>query len=184
MNSAMPMNCSDAKHLIHLDVGDDLRSEEEQQLAVHMSQCGDCRSYHGSMSSAMSALLALRDNPLAEVPSVNTKSVWPALSREINRRKTSPRVARKFNLQVVALSVCSLSLAVVTMVQSLSSMRDYDEPVGFMPAQSVLNYPQSVQYPTLPFAVPQQYSHRNAGAQSERMPLLPHETPVSAPQSF
>jgi len=184
MNSAMPLNCSDAKHLIHLDVGDDLRSEEEQKLAVHMGQCGDCRSYHASMSNAMSALLTLRDNPLAEAPSVNTKSVWPALSREINRRNTSPRIARKFNVQVVALSVCSLSLAVVTMVQSLSSMRDYDEPVGFMPAQSVSNYPQSVQHQTLPFTVPQQYGHGNPAAQSERTPLLPHETPVSAPQSF
>ena len=45
MNSAMPLNCSDAKHLIHLDVGDDLRSDEEQQLAIHMGQCVDCRSY-------------------------------------------------------------------------------------------------------------------------------------------
>ncbi len=184
MNSAMPLNCSDAKHLIHLDVGDDLRSEEEQQLAVHMGQCGDCRSYHGSMSHAMSALLVLRDNPLTEVSSVHNKSVWPSLSREISRRDTSPRVARKFNLQVVALSVCSLSLAVVTMVQSLSSMRDDQSPSGFMPAQSVSNYPPSVQYQTLPFAAPQQYGRGNAGAQFERTPLLPHETPVSAPQSF
>lgn len=184
MNSTMPLNCSDAKHLIHLDVGDDLRSEEEQQLAVHMGQCGDCRIYHASMSNAMSALLTLRDNPLVEAPSGNGKSVWPGLSREINRRNTSPRIARKFNAQVVALSVCSLSLAVVTMVQSLSSMRNYDEPVGFMPAQSVSNYPHSVPNPTLPFAMPQQYGHGNAGAQSIRTPLLPHETPVSAPQSF
>lgn len=184
MNSAMPLNCSDAQHLIHLDVGDDLRSEEEQQLAVHIGQCGDCRSYHASMSNAMSALLTLRDNPLAGVSSVNSKSVWPGLSREINRRNTSPRVARKFNVQVVALSVCALSLAVVTMVQSLSAMRDYDEPVGFMPAQAVSNYPQSTQYATLPFGLPQQYGHGNAGAQSVRTPLLPHEAPVSAPQSF
>lgn len=184
MNSAMPLNCSDAKHLIHLDVGDDLRSEEEQQLAVHMGQCGDCRSYHASMSHAMSALLTLRDNPLTDVPGASSKSVWPSLSREINRRSTAPRVARKFNLQVVALSVCSLSLAVVTMVQSLSSMRDYHEPVGLLPAQSVSNYPQSVQFQTLPFAATEQYGRRNAGSQSERTPLLPHETPVSAPQSF
>ena len=185
MNSSMRLNCSDAKHLIHLDVGDDLRCEEEQQLAVHMGQCGECRSYHASMSHAMSALLMLRDDPLSETSGVGSKSVWPSLSREINRRNTSPRVARKFNLQVVALSVCSLSLAVVTMVQSLSSMRGYDEPVGFMPAQSVSNYPQFVQYQSLPFAEPQQqYGHRNAGPQLERTPLLPHETPVSAPQSF
>lgn len=184
MNSAMPLNCSDAKHLIHLDVGDDLRSEEEQQLAVHMGQCSDCRSYHASMSHAMSALLTLRDNPLTEVPRVNSKSVWPSLSREIHRRNTSPRVARKFNLQVVALSVCSLSLAVVTMVQSLSSMRDYHAPSGFMPAQSVSNYAQSIPFQTLPFAAPQQYGHGHADSQTERTPLLPHETPVSWPQSF
>lgn len=184
MNSAMPLNCLDAKHLIHLDVGDDLRLDEEQQLAVHMGQCGDCRSYHASMSNAMSALLTLRDNPLTESSSVNSKSVWPSLSREINRRSAAPRVARKFNLQVVALSVCSLSLAVVTMVQSLSSMRDDYAPSGFMPGQSVSNYPQPVQYKMVPFAVPQQYGHANTGAPPQRIPLLPHETPVSAPQSF
>ena len=184
MSSAMPLNCSDAKHLIHLDVGDDLRSDEEQQLAVHMGQCGDCRSYHASMSSAMNALLTLRDNPVTEVSGVNSKSVWPALSREINRRTTSPRVARKFNLQVVALSVCSLSLAVVTMVQSLSSMRDYSDPVGFMPAQSVSNYPQPVQFQTRPFTMPQQYGQERGGFGAERTLLLPHEAPVSAPQSF
>ena len=46
----MAMNCSESKHLIHLDVGDDLRAEEEQQLATHMEACSDCRSYHAGMS--------------------------------------------------------------------------------------------------------------------------------------
>ena len=57
------MNCSDVRNLIHLDVGDDLRAEEQLQLATHMGHCGDCRSYHARMSSAMTMLLTLRDDP-------------------------------------------------------------------------------------------------------------------------
>ena len=184
MNSAIPLNCSDAKHLIHLDVGDDLRPEEEQQLSSHMNQCGGCRSYHAGMSIAMSALLTLRDNPVTELSGGSGKSVWPSLAREIKRRNTSPHVARKFNLQVVALSVCSLSLAVVTMVQSLSSMREYRDPAGFMHGQSVSNYRQSPQLHPGPSTTPQFQEHVNSGSDSTRTPLFPHETPVSPPQSF
>ena len=50
------MNCSDARHLIHLDVGHDLRADEEQQVACHMNHCAECRAYHAGMSNAMDAL--------------------------------------------------------------------------------------------------------------------------------
>lgn len=185
MNSAVAMNCSDAKHMIHLDVGDDLRSEEEQQLAVHMSQCEDCRAYHASMSKSMNVLWTLRDHPLSETRSTGGKSIWPSLAREIQQRNTSPRVARKFNLQVVALSVCSLSLAVVTMVQSLSSMREHEIPSGFMPAQSVSNQPYSPYFQSAPLSVPRQYNAPDRDLTNNvRTPLFPHEAPVSPPQSF
>ena len=175
----MAMNCSELKHLIHLDVGDDLRAEEEQQLATHMEVCSDCRSYHAGMSRAMSALLTLRNDPTMVLDSTRTGSVWPSLSREIKRRSAVPQVIRKFNLQVVALSVCSLSLAVVTMVQSLSAMRDYRDPGGFVPAQSV-----STQSQPLPFQ-PMQALHLDGSPQHvPRALFLPHETPVSLPQSF
>ncbi len=167
------LNCTEARHLIHLDVGDDLRPEEEHQLAGHMEQCGDCRSYHAGMSRAMSTLLILRDDPAMALDSVTSRSVWPSLSREITRRNTSPRVARKFNLQVVALSVCALSLAVVTLVQSLSSMRNDRDPMGFLPAQSVSHQAKMPQF---------QWVNRNA--ETMRTPMLPHEAPVSPPQSF
>lgn len=169
----MVMNCSEAKHLIHLDVGHDLRSEEENQLAMHMEQCGDCRAYHVGMSRAMSTLLTLRDDPAMAVDGLQSRSVWPSLVREIARRSTSPRVARKFNMQVVALSVCSLSLAVVTMVQSLSSMRNNAEPTGFMPSQSVSHQPQGKQFPPV-----------DHNSQAMRTLLMPHEAPGSHPQSF
>ena len=175
----MAMNCSESKHLIHLDVGDDLRAEEEQQLATHMEGCSDCRSYHAGMSRAMSALLTLRDEPTIVVDSARTGSVWPLLSREIKRRSAVPRVVRKFNLQVVALSVCSLSLAVVTMVQSLSAMRDYRDPVGFVRAQSVSTQSQSLQFQAI-----QPLHLDGSPQQAPRTPFLPHEAPVSLPQSF
>lgn len=132
------MNCSDARHLIHLDAGDDLRAEEEQQLAGHMDHCAECRAYYAGMSSAMSALMVLRDAPSFETDQDSTSgSVWPFVSREILKRRTTPTKARKFNLQVAALSVCSLSLAVVTIVQSLSSIRGSMDAGGYVPAQSV-----------------------------------------------
>jgi predicted anti-sigma-YlaC factor YlaD len=132
------MDCSDAKHLIHLDVGNDLRVEEELQLAEHMGRCGECRSYHAGMSDSMSALLVLRDEtPVNSGRVAALPSVWPAISREIQRRRVVPARARKFNLQVAALSVCSLSLAVVTIVQSLSSMQGAMQQNELMPAQPV-----------------------------------------------
>ena len=166
----MAMNCAEAKHLIHLDVGDDLRADEEKQLATHMEQCGDCRSYHAGMSSAMKTLLTLRDDPALVLTSLKCGSVWPLVSREIARRRTSPRVARKFNMQVVALSVCSLSLAVVTMVQSLSSMRNNQDSTGFVPSQAVSHQPQ--------------FRPSAHDSDAVRTRMFPHDTPVSPPQSF
>lgn len=174
----MAMNCSEAKHLIHLDVGDDLRSEEKQQLVTHLEGCGDCRSYHAGMAQAMSTLLTLRNAPAVEIESAKSSSVWPALSREIRRRGVSRRVVRKFNLQVVALSVCSLSLAVVTMVQSLSALRDGRDPSEFIQAQGV-----STQSPALLFQARRQ-QHVGARQDGRPTPVLPHENPSFMPQSF
>jgi predicted anti-sigma-YlaC factor YlaD len=175
---AMAMNCSEAKHLIHLDVGDDLRAEEERQLTSHLEACSDCRAYHAGMAQAMSALSTLRDDPTVGIDTAKTSSVWPALSLEIKRRGASRRVVRKFNLQVVALSVCSLSLAVVTMVQCLSAFRDGRDPSGLVQAQGV-----STQAPSFLF---QARRTHQAGAQQlgQPTPVLPHENPSFMPQSF
>lgn len=131
------MNCSDARHLIHLDVGCDLRGAEEIQLSEHVTQCSECRSYRTGVARAMSALFAVRDD--SPVPAM--RSVWPKVSREIQRRLPVPAAARRFNLQVAALSVCSLSLAVVTIVHSLSSFRGVDASPSFVPATPVLSRP-------------------------------------------
>lgn len=130
------LNCSDARHLIHLDVGNDLRADEENQLATHMNQCADCRSYHAGMSQAMTVLGALRDSS-DDIPTTGSSSVWPALSAKIRRQNTSPASVRKFNLQIAALSVCSLCLAMVTIVQSLSAFRSSQADGSYFPAQSV-----------------------------------------------
>lgn len=146
------MNCDDARHLIHLDAGDDLRTEEQTQLAAHLELCSDCQSYRSGMTGAMSALMVLRDLPEA-VSESRLPSVWPAVARDIRRLKIGSEKVRRFNLQVVALSVCSLALAVVTMVQSLSSLRgSLNQSEGFVPAQSVSNsaapaYPQDARQP-------------------------------------
>ena len=88
------------------------------------------------MSRSTEALLSLRCPEAAVNP---TPSAWPAISRAIQQRTSTTSIVRKFNLQVAALSVCSLSLAAVTIVQTLSAMRsgddsDYGLPVLAQPA--------------------------------------------------
>lgn len=167
------MDCSDAKHLIHLDVGDDLRVDEKTQLAEHMGQCSECRFYHTGMTHAMNALVMLREAPATSSERIpEAQSVWPSVSREIQRRRTGPSKVMKFNLQVVALSVCSLSLAVVTIVQSLSSMRGSADAGGFIPAQPV----------SIPVHMPR-LQHDNQPAPNRALDhLFPAD--VSRPQSF
>ena len=172
------MNCADAKHLIHLDVGDDLRSEEELQLAGHMEGCAECRSYHSGMSGAMSALLLLRESPETEPrqPSAGF-SVWPSVSREIERRRTTPAASRKFNLQVAALSVCSLSLAVVTIVQSLSAMRASSDVPVITPAMSV-------SWESDPPQLSGSRQFTSDDSRSEFVLYFPQTSPDAGPQSF
>lgn len=132
------MNCTDAKHLIHLDSGNDLKTDEEMQLAEHMNTCAECRSYHAGMAKAMSALFALRDS--GEIDVVRSgKSVWPAVDARIRGTNAARQSARKFNFRVALLSVCSLSLALVTIVQTLATMRSSMAVEEFVPARTVSN---------------------------------------------
>ena len=166
------MNCTDAKHLIHLDVGDDLRTDEEQQLSGHMERCAECRSYHAGMARVMSALLSLRGTSSADSPpEPGGHSIWSAVAREIVRRRTTPAANRKFNLRVAALSVCSLSLAVVTIVQSLSAMRASSYSAGFLPTQALS---RQVDLPRFP----------HGSSQPEFLWSFPQTSPESGPQSF
>jgi anti-sigma factor RsiW len=172
------MNCSDAKHLIHLDVGGDLRTDEEQQLAGHLQHCAECQSWHAEMLGAMKTLLLLRDSATCE-EELSRASVWPAVSREISRRRATPAASRRFNLKVAALSVCSLSLAVVTIVQSLSSMRESASASvsGFIPASPVFVRPQE----------PRQFDDSSIPPVdfNRRFPSPPQQrTRVLDPQSF
>lgn len=110
------LKCSDARHLIHLSVGDDTRCDEEESLCEHLHVCSECRAYSAGMVDAMEALEHVRDAQLVEPGS---QSMWPGLSRKLRSRGMRPRNTRKFNGGVVALCACSLSLALVTIVQSL-----------------------------------------------------------------
>ncbi|MFN9720939.1 MAG: zf-HC2 domain-containing protein [Planctomycetota bacterium] len=168
------MNCADAKHLIHLDAGNDLRSDEESRLAEHMASCNECRTYRVGMASAMGVLLAARDSDAK----IESPSVWSAVSREITKRRTSPAKVRRFNLQVAALSVCSLGLAVVTIVQSLSSFRSSPQMSGgYYSAQPVMNSSRPIVG-----REPSGFSGRN-----ETRPMMDQYVPQSLsgqPQSF
>lgn len=136
------MSCADTKTLIHLDAGGDLRPDEQQQVLLHVTGCTECRTYQSGMSRAMTALLSARLSDVAESRDAVSQSIWPRVAQAISRRHTSPVSTRRFNLQVAALSVCSLSLALVTIVQSLSSMRESSMSSGFVPSQPVSGVPQ------------------------------------------
>ncbi|MFM8477305.1 MAG: zf-HC2 domain-containing protein [Planctomycetaceae bacterium] len=112
------MNCTQARRLIQLHVGDDLTHTESQLLESHLLKCGDCRNQQTRMLRPMAALHALRDATPEPSP-----SVWPSVSRSILTHIRQHQTARRFNLQVAAVSVCSLLLAVVTIVQTLQSLR-------------------------------------------------------------
>lgn len=129
------MKCADARHFIHLAVGDDTLPEEEQQLAEHLHVCSDCRAYHAGMVDAMHAIERVRGEDTAEMPS---GSLWPAMAGRLkarrNNRVTEPE-RRRFNGAVVALCACSLMLALVTAVQNLPA--NSVDPYADFPAMPV-----------------------------------------------
>ncbi len=115
------MKCVDARHLVHLEVGDDTLPDEEQQLADHLHVCSDCRAYHAGMMDAMHAIERVRDEDCPEPP---TKSIWPGLQDKLKARKAvvqSGPEPRRFNVAVATLCACSLMLALVTAVRNLPS---------------------------------------------------------------
>lgn len=117
------LSCSDARHLIHLAVGDDTSSDEERELTGHLSGCSDCRSYHAGTVDAMHAIERVRDAD--SVP--DDASLWPGLADKLANRKTRPaptvrtNEGRRFNVAVAALCACSMALAFVTAIRSLPS---------------------------------------------------------------
>lgn len=114
------MNCSDARHLIHLDVGNDLESDEKRRMAAHVEHCGECRAYHSGMLNAMTAIHRLRDfDPPIESSARSSAGVWQGVAAKLPARQRRLATPKQFNLRVAALCVCSLALAVVTIVRNL-----------------------------------------------------------------
>ena len=128
------MECSEAKKLSLLDAGGDLYVDEQAALRQHLRHCDACNSYAAGMVPVMSVLSSLRDTPVTWQPI----SVWPAVGASIRLRSASVAPVRRFNLQVAALAVCSLSLAAVVIVQTLSTMRLADDRPQPQPQEQLL----------------------------------------------
>lgn len=113
------MKCSDARHLIHLSVGDDNLPDEEQALGEHLHTCSECRAYNAGMVDAMQVLHEFRDSTVVE----SEQSVWASVEQRIEHRHSMALAARQptrqFHGGIVALCACSLVLAFVTIVQNL-----------------------------------------------------------------
>lgn len=114
-----PVKCSDARHLIHLSVGDDNLPDEEQALGEHLHTCSDCRAYSAGMVDAMQILHNFRYNTVI----TSDRSVWRSVIRRIEDRRSFARTTRlprrEFHGGIVALCALSLVLAFVTIVQNL-----------------------------------------------------------------
>jgi len=139
------LKCVDARHLVHLAVGDDTLPTEEQQLSEHLHQCSDCRAYHAGMVDAMHAIERVRDEDVQP----SERSIWPALSGQLKARQAvnlAEPEPRRFNVAVATLCACSLMLALVTAVQNLPS-NDVDQFASqpMMPAMNVNFQPQGMQ---------------------------------------
>lgn len=141
----MALKCVDAKHLVHLAVGDDTLPDEELQLAEHLHSCSDCRAYHAGMMDAMHALERVRDEDCTDLP---TKSIWPGLATKLKSRQAAmvgPE-PRRFNVAVATLCACSLALALVTAVNNLPSNNvDQFASQSMMPAMNVAFQPGNMQ---------------------------------------
>ena len=124
------LKCADARHLIHLAVGDDTLADEERQLSEHLHSCSDCRSYHAGMVDAMQVLENVRDDDSVDIPA---GAVWSAISHRVNSRPSMAAVVperRRFNGAVAALCACSLTLALVTVIQNLPTA-DHSAPATY-----------------------------------------------------
>jgi hypothetical protein len=129
------MSCADMRHLIHLDAGNDLHADQEHELAGHMERCAECRDYHSQMLKSMSALNVLRDFDSAPLLTTRPRgNSWANLASGLPPRTRPVVCTRRFNLQVAALSVCSLAMAVVTIVQALP-VSSYQPEVGGVPVR-------------------------------------------------
>lgn len=146
------LNCSDARHLIHLSVGDDTLPNEEESLATHLSSCEDCRTYHSGMADTMHVLESIRTGDSGEIP---TASLWPAMADrlQVRQAKNVPeKEGRRFNVSVAALCACSLALAFVTAIQSLPSNQPESVDGAYMQGMNVnygVPFPSSNQQPQL-----------------------------------
>lgn len=147
------LKCVDARHLVHLSVGDDTLAEEEQQLVEHLHDCADCRAYHAGMMGAMHVLERVRDDD----SSIPSGSIWPGLAAQLKSRRkveTQPE-RRRFNVSVATLCACSLVLALVTAVQNLpSNDTDPFADLSRMPATTVSFGPGAVQNGQMPAMQP------------------------------
>lgn len=133
----LTLKCADARHLVHLAVGDDTLADEEQGLAEHLHECSDCRAYHAGMLDAMQQLELLRDEP--DDCGIPSGAVWSGISSRV-RSRALPTFApgrRRFNGAVAALCACSLTLALVTIIQKLPT--NSQDPVAVYPTMEAFN---------------------------------------------
>lgn len=138
------LTCADARHYIHLTVGDDTFAEEESRLSEHLHQCSDCRSYHSGMLDSMRVIERTRDEEV-EIP---RGSLWPAMASQLKVRQAQqlqPVEGRRFNSAVIALCVCSMVLAIVTAVRSLpaNTPQVANYPGYTLPSTTNVNFSQT-----------------------------------------
>jgi len=106
------MNCRQAKLDIALWIGEDLTDVgAREELRRHVAACPPCRTHYRRLKKTLGVL----EHADREATYDSSDSVWPELSRRLDRRSRRPTQGNRFNgwFPFAAMTVACLLLVVV-----------------------------------------------------------------------
>jgi hypothetical protein len=106
------MNCKIAQQQMALAVGDDLAPEPVRQLQNHLADCTDCEVLWKRHQRTFAVLQRSRDDDKL----TRRGSVWPAVSRQIEKRSAMSRLG-DFNGWFAGLAVAAACILVFVFSQ-------------------------------------------------------------------
>lgn len=130
------MHCRTAQRQMALAVGEDLPQVESVELNVHLAECTTCQQAWSQHQQSFSALQSSRVEPVA----TPRTTIWPVVSRRIQRRALIPRRA-ELNGWIASLVVVSASVLVFVFSQEeqglLKISGDHHLVVGEIPVMLI-----------------------------------------------
>ena len=117
------MNCKIAQQQMALAVGDDLAPEPVRQLQRHLANCPDCEVLWKRHQRTFAVLQRSRDDDQL----TRRGSVWPAVSRQIEKRSAISRLGH-FNGWFAGLAVAAACVLVFVFSQDGSPTNHTGNP--------------------------------------------------------